>query len=57
VFVYDAHHSFIDWASVELRYEGGDTAIECRRAFGISKQMWYDAVERGDLILRAERFT
>jgi DNA-binding CsgD family transcriptional regulator/5-methylcytosine-specific restriction endonuclease McrA len=50
-----AQHKFgrrHDWEAIAGAYESGMSMRECKKHFGFSSQAWYDAVERGDIVLR-----
>jgi 5-methylcytosine-specific restriction endonuclease McrA len=41
-----------DWGAIRAAYNSGLTMDQCRRRFGFSRFSWYDAVRRGDILLR-----
>lgn len=53
-----AQHQFgrrHDWEVIARAYEAGMSMRECKRRFGFSSQAWYDAVARGDIVIRDRR--
>ncbi|MFL5823858.1 MAG: HNH endonuclease [Solirubrobacteraceae bacterium] len=36
-----------DWEAIRTHYESGHSMTECMRAFGFSRNAWWDAIRRG----------
>ncbi len=41
-----------DWAAIRGYYEAGHSLAECEARFGFSRQTWFEAVKRGDIVPR-----
>lgn len=41
-----------DWTAIRAHYEAGHSLAECLERFGFSRQTWFEAVKRGDVVPR-----
>lgn len=41
-----------DWAEIRRAYEGGLSYRQCKERYGFSRDAWYQAVRRGEIVLR-----
>jgi hypothetical protein len=41
-----------NWSAIAAHYEAGHSVRECQEVFGFSRAAWYDAVARGDVVMR-----
>jgi HNH endonuclease len=44
-----------DWGAIRRHYEEGFTPRECMERFGFHQSAWFEAVRRGDIVLRSAK--